>query len=269
MSELQKKIKDIRTIPVDKVNPIVEQLLTSKVPEVLQMLNDISLLQQRVAEARNIILNDRKYHDNEEVNIQTTSQINNNSNQIVSQKENFLKAINKICPHNSVKILDLLMALSSKERSLCLFNEKYLNEKIVEANATLEFVNTENELFKPADLTPASNLSGSLKPIVLSHSKPNYTTDAPTVNKVHSPEYKEIEEFMETLKNKPINEQKQKLGDRLYPKVKSHCLKNAIAIKVTINLLDTNDLYELAHSMNDKDKFQQMVIAATKVVSSK
>ncbi|RIA86816.1 hypothetical protein C1645_878438 [Glomus cerebriforme] len=117
------------------------------------------------------------------------------------------------------------MTLSPKERSLCLFNEQYLNKKIIEADAALKFANTE--------------------------------------------QYKEIEKFMETLKNKPLNEQKQKLGDRLFPKIKNLGLKSATASKVTIKLLDTDDLYELAYSMDDKEKLQQMVIAATKVIQSK
>jgi polyadenylate-binding protein len=48
MSELQKRFKYIPTIPSEEVNPIVEQLLTSKVSEVLSMLKDASLLQQKV-----------------------------------------------------------------------------------------------------------------------------------------------------------------------------------------------------------------------------
>ncbi|RIA86818.1 hypothetical protein C1645_807611 [Glomus cerebriforme] len=227
MSELKIRFKYIPSIPAEEDNSIAEQLLTSKVTEVLQMLNNMSLLQQRIAEARNIILNDKKYHDNEEVNIQTTSLINNNSNQIVSQKEIFLKAINKLCPNNSGDILDHLMTLSHKERSLCLFNEQYLNKKIIGANAALKFVNTNYE------------------------------------------QYKETEEFMENLKNKPFNEQQKKLGDRLFPKIKNFGLKSAIASKVALNLLDTNDLYELAHSMNDKEKLKQMVIAAINVVQPK
>jgi len=68
------------------------------------------------------------------------------------------------------------------------------------------------------------------------------------------------------LNTKPINEQKQKLGDRLFPKVKSLGLKSAIASKVTINLLDTDDLHELAHSMNDQEKFRQKVSAAAEKI---
>jgi polyadenylate-binding protein len=133
------------------------------------------------------------------------------------QREKFLKAINKICPRNSAEILDLLITLSPKERSLCYFNAEYLNKKIVEANGALEAVNNDYDAITPVsksmsvDLTPASTPTmKSLEPIAVS----NYT-DVPTVG-VHN----EIDEFMDTLKNKLVHEQKQKLGDRLFPKVK-------------------------------------------------
>lgn len=271
MSELQKRFKYIPTIPPDEVNPIIEQLLTSKVPEVLQMLKDASLLQQKITEARTII----KRRGNEEANIPATSIVNNNSNnnyQQVSQRERFLKAINKICPRNSAEILELLLTLSPKERSVCLFNEQHLNKRIMEANEALEAANNDVEApsLKPLISTPASN-PPSIEPFVSSHSKSSYSTDVPTVvsNGIQTPEYKEIEEFMETLKHKPIHEQKQKLGDRLFPKVKSLGLKSAIASKVTINLLDTDDLRELAHSMNDTEKFRQKVAAAAEKVVPK
>uniref|UniRef100_A0A1D1Y7I4 Polyadenylate-binding protein 1 n=1 Tax=Anthurium amnicola TaxID=1678845 RepID=A0A1D1Y7I4_9ARAE len=275
MSELQKRFKYIPSVPTDEVNPIIEQLLASKVPEVLQMLKDASLLQQKITEARNYLILDKKRRGNEEANVPTTSIVTNNSNnnQQVSQKEKFIKAITKICPRNSGEILDLLMTLSPRERSLCLFNEQYLNKKIIEANEALEAVNHDDD-------TSTSNTKSlistpnppSIDHIVVPHSKTNYSTDVPAVvsNGNQTPEYKEIEDFMETLKSKPINEQKQKLGDRLFPKVKSLGLKSAIASKVTINLLDTDDLHELAHSMNDQEKFQQKVsAAAAKIGNSK
>ncbi|CAG8613297.1 1415_t:CDS:2 [Rhizophagus irregularis] len=230
MSELQKRFKYIPTIPPDEVNPIIEQLLTSKVPEVLQMLKDASLLQQKITEARTII----KRRGNEEANIPATSIVNNNSNnnyQQVSQRERFLKAINKICPRNSAEILELLLTLSPKERSVCLFNEQHLNKRIMEANEALEAANNDVETpsLKPLISTPASN-PPSIEPFVSSHSKSSYSTDVPTVS----------------------------LG-----------LKSAIASKVTINLLDTDDLRELAHSMNDTEKFRQKVAAAAEKVVPK
>ncbi len=123
------------------------------------------------------------------------------------------------------------MTLSPKERSLCYFNADYLNKKIVEANAALEAVSNDDESSnvstpKPlisADITPVST------PLTIKSSEPLMvsvrsviTTDVPASvsNGIHTPEYKEIEEFMDHLKSKPLHEQKQKLGDRLFPKVK-------------------------------------------------
>jgi polyadenylate-binding protein len=157
------------------------------------------------------------------INNNINNNSNNNNYQQVPQREKFLKAINKICPRNSSEILDLLMTLSPKERSLCYFNAEYLNKKIVEANGALDAVcndddTTVSKSIISADLTPASTppTMRSLEPMV---PRSNYT-DVPAVVGVHNSEYKEIEEFMDTLKNKPVHEQKQKLGDRLFPKVK-------------------------------------------------
>jgi len=48
MSELQKRFKYIPSVPSDEVNPIIDHLLTLKVPDVLQILKDASLLQRKV-----------------------------------------------------------------------------------------------------------------------------------------------------------------------------------------------------------------------------
>ncbi|CAG8691560.1 228_t:CDS:2, partial [Ambispora gerdemannii] len=92
-------------------------------------------------------------------------------------------------------------------------------------------------------------------------------------NNVYDAQHEEIEVFLESLKNKPIVEQKQKLGDRLFPKVKT-AVKNlrtkVQANKITIILLDTNDLRELAHSMNDPDIFKvKFEAAVAKITAAK
>jgi polyadenylate-binding protein len=49
MSELQKRFKlNIPSVPADEVNPIIEILVRNKVPEVLHMLKDPAVLQQKV-----------------------------------------------------------------------------------------------------------------------------------------------------------------------------------------------------------------------------
>jgi polyadenylate-binding protein len=48
MSELQKRFKNIPSVPQDEVNPIIEILLSNKLPEILHMLKDPHALQQKV-----------------------------------------------------------------------------------------------------------------------------------------------------------------------------------------------------------------------------
>ncbi|CAG8717726.1 33821_t:CDS:2 [Gigaspora margarita] len=74
--------------------------------------------------------------------------------------------------------------------------------------------------------------------------------------------YEEIEQFMDSLKNKSIYEQKMKLGARLFPKIRELDFTSAVASKITLNLLDTDDLRGLAHSMHDPDKFRQRILVA-------
>ncbi|CAG8598878.1 12990_t:CDS:2 [Ambispora gerdemannii] len=90
-------------------------------------------------------------------------------------------------------------------------------------------------------------------------------------NSVYDAQHEEIDIFLESIKNKPILEQKQKLGDRLFPKVKATVKSlgmKAQASKVTIILLDTDDLRELAHSMNDPDRFKVKVEAAVAKIAT-
>ncbi|CAO3622628.1 unnamed protein product [Mucor hiemalis] len=59
----------------------------------------------------------------------------------------------------------------------------------------------------------------------------------------------EIEALLRSIEGKPIQEKKQLLGDKLFPLVKSTGTRQAP--KVTIFLLDTVDLHELANVMYD------------------
>ncbi|KAI0642693.1 hypothetical protein C8Q79DRAFT_228546 [Trametes meyenii] len=59
---------------------------------------------------------------------------------------------------------------------------------------------------------------------------------------------KATDEFIDSLLDKPINQQKQQLGDKLWRVVKAFGIKGAP--KITIALLDQDDLRPLAHLMN-------------------
>ncbi|KAH9941659.1 uncharacterized protein BXZ73DRAFT_41403 [Epithele typhae] len=59
---------------------------------------------------------------------------------------------------------------------------------------------------------------------------------------------KATDEFIDSLLDKPVNQQKQQLGDKLWRVVKAFGIKGAP--KITIALLDQDDLRPLAHLMN-------------------
>ncbi|EIW78589.1 hypothetical protein CONPUDRAFT_156564 [Coniophora puteana RWD-64-598 SS2] len=59
---------------------------------------------------------------------------------------------------------------------------------------------------------------------------------------------KATDEFIDSLQNKPVQSQKQQLGDKLWRSIKAFGIKGAP--KLTISLLDQEDLRSLAHLMN-------------------
>jgi len=59
---------------------------------------------------------------------------------------------------------------------------------------------------------------------------------------------KATDEFVDSLQDKPVQHQKQQLGDKLWRVVKAFGIKGAP--KITIALLDQDDLRPLAHLMN-------------------
>ncbi|PWN48406.1 hypothetical protein IE53DRAFT_389403 [Violaceomyces palustris] len=76
------------------------------------------------------------------------------------------------------------------------------------------------------------------------------------------------DEFIDSLQGKPTHDQKQKLGDQLFKKVRALGIKGAP--KITIQLLDTEDLRSLAHIMNEyedvlREKVNHLVVGSAKV----
>ncbi|KAI8879391.1 hypothetical protein K501DRAFT_336108 [Backusella circina FSU 941] len=131
------------------------------------------------------------------------------------------------------EIVDMLMTLKRKERSLCLFNQEYLREKVQLAadalttcdsddDESMDYNRIESKVMMPPPSTPSSMLSVSKSGI-------------------------KVESLIASFEGKPLHEQKQLLGDQLFPLVKATGTKQAP--KVTICLLDTVDLYELASIM--------------------
>ncbi|KAL7317256.1 hypothetical protein PS15m_003640 [Mucor circinelloides] len=110
--------------------------------------------------------------------------------------------------------------------------------------------------------TAAVPSSSNNKPTISTDSK---VLDSDTMNAQELGE--EISKFLKSLDGLPLHEKKQSLGDRLFPLVKSTGVKQAP--KITIRLLDSVPLDELAYSMYDKDKLKHQVTQISATISTK
>ncbi|CAM0142900.1 unnamed protein product [Umbelopsis sp. WA50703] len=137
------------------------------------------------------------------------------------QREKLAAAVNQIDPSAGDDCIDMLMTLSAKERSTCIFNPEYLRTKLNQARDALD-------IFADEDVLPSMPSSFQPRP-------PNGKDNC------------SAEEFYKTISHLSSYEQKQKLGDRLFPLIKATGVKQAP--KVTIRLLDTIDLPWLSQIM--------------------
>ncbi|GAA5806170.1 hypothetical protein HPULCUR_011700 [Helicostylum pulchrum] len=210
-------------------------------------------------------------------------------------------------------IVDMLLTLKRKERSLCLFNPDFLKEKVdlaLEALATCNDTESdeEDEENEDEDDVDGLNMEYTMRNRLAStailtkkspsppHSQPSYygsplnqaphtpplttmrreSKAIPIVAPPHPPSSstmtsstasltkenlvnsdttptpiinKDVEALLFSFEGKPIHEKKQLLGDKLFPLVKSTGTRQAP--KITIYLLDTVDLHDLAKIMYD------------------
>ncbi|CAO3613292.1 unnamed protein product [Mucor hiemalis] len=137
-------------------------------------------------------------------------------------------------------IVDMLLTLKKKDLATCLFNNVFLKAKIKHARDALDiFEEQQQQKQRPSRAIP----------IVAPPPPP----PQPETN--HKNE--EIETFLASLKGLEPHEQKQLLGDRLFPLVKSTGVKGAP--RITILLLDSVPLHQLAYTMYDKENLKQKV----------
>ncbi|KAF7731221.1 hypothetical protein EC973_000637 [Apophysomyces ossiformis] len=127
-------------------------------------------------------------------------------------------------------IVDLLLTLKRKERSLCLFNQDFLRQKIKLAMEALEAFNDEKEnedekilqaanshnhnITMPQQIRPQSLISPRCAPSIL----PAEKSESATLDKPWSDE--EIKKLLDMMQDKPLPQQKHLLGNHLFPLVK-------------------------------------------------
>ncbi|CEI97121.1 hypothetical protein RMCBS344292_11259 [Rhizopus microsporus] len=161
-------------------------------------------------------------------------------------------------------IVDMLLTLKRKERSICLFNPDFLKEKINAAIEALEIFDDEQEEPEVVVRKPSLPKKVTISPSCLrDHAiiPPPRTSKAIPIVAPPSPEetakMTEIKNLLNSFEGKPIHERKQLLGDQLFPLVKATGVKHAP--KITIRLLDTIELEELAKIMFNKDLLKAQV----------
>ncbi|KAI8379385.1 uncharacterized protein BYT42DRAFT_324616 [Radiomyces spectabilis] len=179
-------------------------------------------------------------------------------------------------------IVDMLLTLKRMERSLCLFNRDFLMEKIELALEALEAFSEDSDneeevqlhkspprsplkTNKPAEIPTSPKQQEQLSPLPTVSAVTTPTISAPAAVPAASfltPENEEaVAAIIASLEGKLVHEQKQLLGDHLFPLVKSTGVKQAP--KITIRLLDTIDLKELARLMFDKAALKDRVDVAS------
>ncbi|KAF9010082.1 hypothetical protein BDQ17DRAFT_1388089 [Cyathus striatus] len=188
-----------------------------------------------------------------------------------SERDRILAAVSKLETSRQTELTDLLMSLPKRERAMCLFNAEVLRAKLVDAKMVLDVEEDEGQdgasiQSPPAPVTPQAKkiapstphtpelssrgASATASPLPATPITP-VSTGSQTIAslaKLSAAEIVPTDEFIDGLLDKPITVQKQQLGDKLFKVIKSFGVKGAP--KVTIALLDQEDLRALAHLMN-------------------
>ncbi|KAI9468099.1 MAG: hypothetical protein EXX96DRAFT_591924 [Benjaminiella poitrasii] len=125
-------------------------------------------------------------------------------------------------------LVDLIQSLKKRELSLCLFNPHIMKQKIDEAYDALY-------LFKTTTTTTTTSQKARLMMMSTTHNVVEYNAAMAILN---------------SLEGMSLNKQKRIFGDIFFPYVRATGIKHAP--KVTIQLLDTIPLNELAFIMYDK-----------------
>lgn len=252
-AELSKRVRDLPTVAKDDVDPLVEILVELKLQDVMEAIDNPVNLIEKVHDAKEELAAKRTAEPVPAPVAAATSSPPAPASPVVgTESERMLAAVQKIDPVHAVDISELLMALSKPERAKCFFSQDYLRSKVQEAQAILETTQ---------DDEPGSTPISSAAPTVATSSPAQSLGGANGLDKsaVDPKITAETDRFVDSLQGRPIHEQKQKLGDRLFKVVKGFGVKNAP--KITIHLLDTEDLRALAHMMNQPDVLRKKVDA--------
>lgn len=144
-------------------------------------------------------------------------------------------------------ITDLLNGLPKKERALCLFNRDVLAQKVQEARDILSLTDDDevfSSSFEPSSGESVETLLTSIPSHELLHRLQSGAL-APAYLPAPKEEWAATESYVASLHLLSVTEAKQHLGARLFSIIKMAGIRGAA--KLTIVLLDSEDLQVLAH----------------------
>ncbi|TFK49122.1 hypothetical protein OE88DRAFT_1663512 [Heliocybe sulcata] len=204
-----------------------------------------------------------------------------------SERDRMYAAVCKLESSKQAELTELMMSLPKRDRALCLFNIEVLRAKIQDAKVVLD---SDEEEPAPVPVTPQArktsrpsleesprtpelssrgpSLAGSPTPATPDAASATYTiaslarlsaveivkiASSPSATGLPLPKadplvVRATDEFIDGLRDKPIQQQKQAVGDKLWRVIKAFGIKGAP--KLTIALLDQEELRPLAHLMN-------------------
>ena len=154
------------------------------------------------------------------------------------QKQRMTEAVIRMgVKHNVEDIVFMLLTLKRKERSLCLFNQDFIREQIKLARSALEIFKDDDEEDEGGD-SPPTPVAQPPFPITITSTSPQTPTQrvsraipivAPpsahpitsnNIDKLAKVAPNDINKFLVSIQNLPVTQQKEKLGDQLFPHVK-------------------------------------------------
>ena len=257
--EFSRRVKAIKDVDQEHVDGLVSELSKLKLVDAVNALNDPYMLAQRVREIQT--RGSAATAQNEGVMSAET------------ERERLLAAVTDLLPVDSPveDITDLLVGLPKKERAMALFNNEYLRKKVDEAKEILEMAGDDDEgkgatEFKAttspltkenialANATPAtshqnspedqeegerpkvytlSDLASMPASEILKLANSSQSAGLP-LPKADAAVVKETNDFIDGIQGLAPHDQKQKVGDQLFKKIRTFGIKGAPKISESI-----------------------------------
>ncbi|KAL1916989.1 uncharacterized protein VTP21DRAFT_5186 [Calcarisporiella thermophila] len=281
--ELEKRLESL--CPAGESDRIVGQLMDMSVSDIGDALKSPSALEAKVGDAKRAMgmVRAAPAPSQEHLSVPRTLRRRGSVGSVSSvmtertasdQKKKMTDAVARITSEYVEDIVDMLLTLRRKERSLCLFNPDYLREKIRMAREALDIVGEEEE---PSDSEEEEEIAAAeeedeerekerkrvpkaVGPVIAvplpQHQGQTPLAQAPKKHpEAHVPS--SADKLLSTLAGLSEHQQKEIVGERLYPVIKALGVKRAN--RITIRLLDTEGIHVLVQALDDPTQLRTLV----------